>query len=187
MTAYFESLAAQFTNPVTAVAQSIGFIQMFLGFFVFRNISRRSSISIKAVCDGLASVHFALLGQWTGCTVCGINVARGICFSQRDIKKWASGIYMPILFLLLTVGGSLFGWTGWESLLPMLGSCLAVLGYWCRDTHYLRLFNLFGIGLWTVYSVITLSVSTVLGNMVYITSILLTMLRVAKNKEENNE
>ena len=51
----------------------------------------------------------------------------------------------------------------------------------------LLLFNLFGIGLWTVYSVITLSVSTVLGNMVYITSILLTMLRVAKNKEENNE
>lgn len=188
MIAYFESLAAQFTNPVTAIAQCVGFVQMFLGFFVFRNISRRASISIKAVCDALAAIHFALLGQWTGCVVCGINVSRGLCFSQRGIRKWASGIYMPVIFCILTVGGSLLSWTGWESLLPMAGSCLAVIGYWCKDTGRLRLFNLGGISLWLIYSVITLSVSSILGNIVYICSILLTILRLArKNKETDHD
>mgnify|MGYP003293961540 CR=1 FL=1 len=179
---YFYEVAQQFTNPVTAVAQIIGFGYMILGFFVFRNISRNASITIKAVCDALAAIHFALLGQWTGCIVCTINIGRGICFSQKGKKKWASALYIPILFILLTIGGSLLGWTGWESLLPMIGSCLAVVGYWCKDTKYLRLFNLAGISLWLVYGIITLSVSTIIGNVVYITSILITMVRVAHHK-----
>ena len=180
MIQYFQELAQQFTHPVTAIAQCIGFVQVFLGFFVFRNVSRKTSIGIKSVCDGLAAVHFAMLGQWTGCVVCGINVGRGICFSQRGQRKWASGLYMPILFILLTIGGSLLGWTGWESLLPMAGSCLAVIGYWCKDTAKLRLFNLAGISLWLVYNVIVMSVSSVFSNVVYITSILLTILRLAR-------
>jgi len=186
MIEYFENLAAQFAHPYTAVAQMIGFAFMILGFFAFRNISRNATITIKAICDTLAVVHFAMLGQWTGSVVCGVNIARGICFSQRGVRKWASGIYMPVIFVALTIGGSLLGWTGWESLLPMVGSCLAVIGYWCKDTKKLRLFNLIGISLWLVYGIITLSVSTMIGNAVYIVSILLTMIRVARNKEESN-
>ena len=175
---YFQDLAQQFTHPVTAIAQCIGFVQVILGFFVFRNVSRRTSITIKAVCDFLAATHFALLGQWTGCAVCSVNIARGVCFSQKGRKIWASGVYMPILFCALTVVTSLFSWTGLESLLPMIGSCLAVIGYWCKDTAKLRLFNLAGISLWLIYGIVTLSMSTIVGNVVYITSILITMIRV---------
>lgn len=183
MEAYFQSLAQQFTQPVTAIAQCIGFAQMLLGFFVFRNISRNASIRIKAVCDGLAAIHFALLGQWTGGTVCAVNVGRGICFTQKGRSAWASGIHMPLIFCALTVGSSLLSWTGMESLLPMAGSCLAVVGYWQKDTRYLRLYNLAGISLWLIYGVITMSVSTVIGNIIYITSILITMIRAALKKE----
>lgn len=179
---YFQDLAAQFVSPVTAIAQIIGFVQMFLGFFVFRNISRKATITIKAFCDGLAAIHFALLGQWTGCTICGINIARGICFSQKDRRAWATGVYMPILFCLLTIGGSLLSWSGYISLLPMIGSCLAVIGYWCQDTRNLRMFNLIGISCWLVYSICTLSISTMISNLIYIISILITMFRLANRK-----
>ena len=90
---------------------------------------------------------------------------------------------MPILFLVLTVGGSLLGWTGWESILPMVGSCLAVMGYWCKDTAKLRLFNLVGISLWLIYGVIVMSVPTIIADLVYIISILLTMIRTHVKKE----
>lgn len=185
MIEYFQNLGAQFANPYTAIAQLIGFGFMILGFFVFRNISRNATIAIKTVCDGLAAVHFAMLGQWTGCIVNGINIGRGICFAQRGKRKWASGLYMPILFIILTIGGSLLGWTGWESILPMVGSCLAVMGYWCKNTAMLRLFNLVGISLWLVYGVIVMSVPTIIGDVVYIVSILLTMIRTHIQKEES--
>ena len=57
-----------------------------------------------------------------------------------------------------------------------------MIGYWCKDTRQLRLFNLIGISLWLVYGILTLSVSTILGNVVYITSILITMIRTRGEK-----
>ena len=47
-----------------------------------------------------------------------------------------------------------------------------------KDTAKLRLFNLAGISLWLIYGIFTLSMSTIVGNVVYITSILITMIRV---------
>ena len=186
MKAYFSELAGQFTQPVTAIAQILGFIPLILGFFIFRNISRKTSIAIKAVSDFISAIHFLLLSQWTGCVINGINTFRGVCFAQRDRYTWASGSWMPILFCVMTVAGSALGWTGPESLLPMLGSCLAVIGYWCDEPGLLRKFNFAGIFLWTVYGVISFSVPTVVGNIISLTSIVITELRSVREKKEEN-
>lgn len=186
METYFAELAAQFTRPVTAIAQVLGFIPIILGFFIFRNISRRTSIAIKAGSDFISAIHFLLLGQWTGCVINGINTLRGICFAQRGKYTWASGIWMPILFCAATVAGTCLGWTGPESLLPMIGSCLAVIGYWCKEPKHLRKFNFAGIFLWTIYGVITFSVPTVVGNIISLTSIVITELRMMRQKKEED-
>ncbi len=182
MIQYFEELAAQFQNPVTAVAQVLGLIPVLLGFFIFRNVRRNTSIVIKAVSDFLSAVHFLLLGEATGCAINFVNTFRGICFAQKGRHQWASGIWMPIAFCLFTTVSTLISWTGWESLLPLLGSCLAVVGYWCKKPRHLRRFNFAGIFLWTVYGVITLSVPTMVGNIISLTSIALTEIRTAQKK-----
>lgn len=182
MTAYLQELAASFTNPVTAIAQILGLIPVVLGFFIFRNINRTTSITIKAASDFLSAVHFLLLGAPTGCAINFVNTLRGICFAQKGRKQWASGIWMPILFCAATMVSTLIGWSGHISLLPMAGSCLAVVGYWCTEPRHLRRFNFAGIFLWTVYGVITLSVPTMVGNAISLTSIVLTEIRTARKK-----
>ena len=186
MVAYFQNLAGQFTNPVTAIAQVMGFIPMILGFFVFYFNDRKKAIGIKAVCDGLFVAHFSLLNQWTGAAVCAVNVLRGLMFGQRGKNKYLSMLWVPMLICTLTVGGSLLGWTGLESLLPMVGSVLAVIGYWCNDTRLLRRFNFAGISLWLVYGFITLSVPTIIGNCVYLISIARTELTLLIEKRKAN-
>ena len=175
---YFQELAAQFTHPVTATAQILGFIPVILGYFIFRYNNRIVSITIKAVSDFMSAVHFLLLGQVTGCAINCVNTVRGVCFAQKGRQKWASGIYMPILFCVFTVGCSLLSWNGLLSLLPMLGSCLAVIGYWCKDTSALRRFNFAGIFLWLIYGIFTFSVPTMVGNVISLFSIIKTELRV---------
>lgn len=180
MSAYLEALMAQFSHPVTAVAQALGLVPVVLGFFIFRNVKRNTSIFIKAVSDFLSAVHFFLLGEATGCVINCINTARGICFAQKGRRAWASGLWMPIGFCALTAVGSALGWTGWESLLPLLGSCLAVVGYWCAEPKLLRRFNFAGIFLWLIYGVITFSVPTMVGNVISLASILKTELTAKK-------
>jgi len=179
MTAYFEQLAASFTHPVTAIAQILGFVPVILGFFIFRNVSRRTSIVIKAVSDFLSAVHFLLLGAPTGCAINAVNTLRGICFAQKGRQKWADGIWMPILFCCATAVSTALSWAGLISLLPLFGSCLAVVGYWCSKPSHLRRFNFAGIFLWTIYGFITLSVPTIVGNTISLISIVKTEITTA--------
>ena len=131
MTAYFEELAASFTHPVTAVAQILGFIPVVLGFFIFRNVRRGTSIALKATSDFISAVHFFLLSAPTGCAINVVNTVRGFFFAQKGRKKWASGIWIPIVFCFATALSTALSWAGFISILPLLGSCLAVVGYWC--------------------------------------------------------
>lgn len=180
MSNYFQELAASFSHPVTAIAQCLGFIPVVLGFFVFRNISRRASIVIKAASDFLAAVHFLLLGAITGSAINFINTARDICFAQKGRQKWASGIWMPAIFCGLTAVGSILSWTGLISLLPLLGSCLAVVGYWCSDPKKLRAFNFVGIFLWLIYCIQTFSLPSIVGNSISLFSIVRTEWKLRK-------
>ena len=188
MLAYFRDIAEQFTTPVTAIAQILGFIPVILGFFVFYVNDRKKTLAIKAVCDGLFVVHFFLLSQWTGGAVSIVNALRGVAFSQKGRYRWSSNLFLPILFCLLTIGGSVLGWTGIKSLLPMFGSCLAVVGYWCNEPGLLRKFNFAGISLWLIYGILTLSVPTIINNTVYLVSIARTEIAILlkKLKEKRN-
>lgn len=180
MTAYLQEMAASFSHPVTAIAQILGFIPVFLGFFIFRNVSRRTSIAIKAVSDFISALHFLLLNAATGCAINFVNTARGICFAQKGKRAWASGIWMPILFCIATTVSTVIGWTGLLSLLPLVGSCLAVIGYWCSDPSHLRRFNFAGIFLWLIYGIIVFSLPTIVGNTISLISIVKTELTVKR-------
>ena len=184
MKAYLQQLTSDFRDPVTAGAQILGLVMMLVGFFVFCFRDRRKIIGAKAVCDLGFAIHFFLLGQWTGGAVCTVNIFRGLLFSQRGRCRWADSPVLPAIFLLLTVASSLLAWTGPISLLPMVGSCLALIGYWCTDTGRLRKLNFAGIGLWLIYSVIILSVSSAINNLIYLISIIRTEIIVYKEKKE---
>lgn len=179
---YLQELAAQFANPVTAIAQILGFIPVILGYFIFHYNNRIVSITIKGIADFISAVHFLMLGQVTGCAINCVNTFRGICFAQKGHYQWASGVHMPIIFCLFTVASSLVGWNGLISLFPMLGSCLAVIGYWCKDPSHLRRFNFGGIFLWLIYGILTFSVPTMVGNVISLFSIIATEVRINKEK-----
>ena len=182
MTDYFRSLAEQFTNPVTAIAQILGFIPLILCWFTFRVKKRSSSLVIKAISDLLSAVHFFMLGQPTGGSICLVNTVRGAIFYQKGKRAWANGIYLPIIFCIATIISSLIGWTGPESLLPMIGSCLAVVGFWQTSPSRLRRFNFVGMFLWLIYGFITLSVMTIVSNLISLTSIAVSEIKELRKK-----
>lgn len=184
MLEYVKELLPRFSDPIFLIAQIIGLIPLILGWFVFRAKSRKTTILLKATADGLSVIHFFMLSQWTGSVINVINTFRDVIFAQKGRFRWASGIYLPILFCCVTVGSSLFSWTGPESLLPMTGSCLAVIGYWQTNPKHLRRFNFAGIFLWFVYGILVFSLSAIIGNIIYMTSIITTEIRTAKEEKK---
>ena len=173
--------ATEFADPVNAVAQIVGFIPVILAYFVFVFNDRKKIIAFKASSDLLWALHFLLLGEMTGCIINLINVIRNIIVSQRN-RKWLSGSVIPILFCGITAIATLLSWDGVKSIFPLVGSCLAVVGFWCNDTHNIRKFNLPAVLLWLIYGLITGSVSTIVCNLMSISSILAAELKVLNEK-----
>ncbi len=161
------------SEPIYFIGQLVGFIPLILAFVTF-SLSKREHILVsKTLSDLLSAVHFFLIGEVVGGAVCIVNTGRGFVFYNKG-KRWASGIYIPIVFSILTLLTTLVRWQGWYTLLPAVGSVLAVVGFWCNRPRLVRLFNLPAVTLWLIYSIITESISATLINIISIISIIVT-------------
>ena len=175
------------SDPVRFAGQLVGFIPLILSFITF-SLSKRGHILISKTFSDLTSVvHFFLLGEVVGGAVCIVNTARGIIFYNKG-KKWASGIYIPIIFCIATLLTTLLQWKGWYTVLPAVGSVLAVIGFWCNRPRLVKLFNLPAVTLWLIYSIIIMSISATIINIISIITILISMVRelVGYVKQKNN-
>ena len=152
-------------------AQLIGFIPLILSLITF-TLSKREHILISKLFSDLTSaIHFFMLGQGTGGAICTVNTARDFVFYHKS-KRWASHVSVPIIFGVLTLISSIIQWQGVYSLLPTIGSLLAIVGLWFSDPRKVKLINLPAIALWLIYSIIVGSISTTLINVISIMTII---------------
>ena len=162
-----------FSDPVYAVAQIVGLVSLSLSIFTFLSSERNRVFVVKITTDILWAIHYLLLGELVGGAIAAVNSVRNVIFSQKGKRSWAShNIILPI-FCLLTILSVFLRWSGPYSLLPVFGSLLATVGYWCGNTKNIRKFNAPAFILWMAYGVAVGSVFTVLCNLFSFTSIVI--------------
>ena len=188
MDEFFTSIKEFFTldpsEPISFIGQLVGFIPLLLAFVTFSLSKRKHILISKTLSDFISAAHFFLLGEVVGGAVCIVNTGRGLVFYNKG-KKWASGIYVPIVFSILTLLTTLIRWQGWYTLLPAVGSVLAVIGFWCNRPRLVKLFNLPAVTLWLIYSIITESISATLINIISIASIVVSIIiELVKNNSK---
>lgn len=188
---FYDELIKFFTldmsSPTEFAGQLVGFIPLILSFITFSLAKREHILISKTLSDLTSVVHFFLLGEVVGGAVCLVNTGRGIVFYNKG-KKWASGIYIPIIFSAITMLTTLLQWKGWYTVLPAVGSVLAVIGFWCNRPRLVKLFNLPAVTLWLIYSIIIVSISSTIINVISIVTILISIIRefVAHIKAKSN-
>lgn len=170
-------------SPRTIAAHAVGFVALTVAVFVFLLKRRRHIIAAKLATDAIYSIHFALLGSYTASAINLIGVLRGAVFYNKE-RKWASSRAWCIFFVLLTLGSSALTWAGAISLLPAVGSSLAVVGLWSSSTLRLRILNLAGITLWLIYTVIIFSPAAIICNVIYVTTIIISLVKEIKETRQ---
>ena len=158
-------------------AHVISFIALGVAFLVYMLKKRSHIILAKLMTDAAYAVHFILLGQFTAASVNTVNIGRGIVFYNRGSKKWASSNLWCVFFVVVTLGCAVFTWRGPISLMPTVGSSLAVIGTWSTNTLVLRSFNLAGVSLWFVYSILAFSPASMICNAIYIVTLIISIVR----------
>ena len=79
------------------LGEALGFIAIFIGFFVFQQKDRKKLLRTKLICDILWATHFGLIGAFSGMAISVVAAFRAITFSsiRRDENR------KSILFLFL--------------------------------------------------------------------------------------
>ena len=163
-------------DPV-AVGQILGLLLSAVGIYVFYAKTRRRILISKLVCDIGFCIQQILLGAATGALIQAIAACREVVFYHRHSKKWASYRFWLYLFVALMGLSPILTWAGPISLLPAIGSIVAVFAFYCEQPHHIRILGLLATIPWFVYSVILSNYGIALNTAFQIVSALLGLVR----------
>ena len=162
-------------------AQVFGFAAMGTAISMYQFKKHKTIMLLMVLCSSLWCLHYACLGLVTPIVMNVINVLRAVVFSQKE-KKWASGNYIPVLFVLASVAAVILTWDGAWSLLPCVASVCATAGNWQSDTQRLRLLTIPVCLCWFAYNLVNRSVAGMANETFVLVSVLVGLARYRKTK-----
>ena len=142
-------------SPLFIASQILGLCLCIISFFIYYLKKREHILITKLISDVLCVIQQAMVGASTGAMINGIAVARELIFYNRGRKKWASHIVWLFVFIGAMGISPVLTWQGPISILPAIGSSLAVMAFYCKRPTHTRIFGLFAQTLWLIYTVVT--------------------------------
>lgn len=166
------------------IAQGVGFCGMLLAFWSFQQNKREKITFLQMIASCVWTLHFGLLGAFSGMAMNAIGIARGYVFSKKG-TPWASHAFWPYLFSALSVACCLATWESWFSLLPTVAMVVSSFGLWADNPRTVRLLNLPGSWMWLAYNLLSVSWAGIITECFNTASIVIAMLRFdRKNKKK---
>ena len=159
------------------IGQVVGLLPLGISIFVYLYNDRKKTLWFKLISDLLWTLHFILLGQWTGAVINAICILRGGLYLQKERWRWVASLWTPIGFLIVSAIGTLISANGWISLLPLIGSGLAVFGMWCTKPRVMRYFNMPAVTLWLIYGIAIRSWAVIISNSIFLVTQLAAWIR----------
>lgn len=157
------------------LVQIIGFVAVGFSFAIFQVNNRKKMLMIM-ICAGLLyTVHFFLLGAFTGAAINLVGVFRNYAFHR--LKPHKHSWLMPGFFILLFIIVSIWTWQGFISLLPLGGAVSGTIAFWQTNTKHIRRLALIASPLWFTYNLISGSYPGMIVEIVMLTSNLIGMFR----------
>jgi len=144
------------------IAQIIGFAAIFESLLIYASTKRRNIILFKLISDVMWLANFLLLGAFTGALLNAIAILREITFAQREKHAFFRHRAFLFIFLAITAASAPLTWAGAKSLLPAIGSMIAVFSFFTLSTRLARYTGFMAQIFWLIYNILLLNYSGIL-------------------------
>lgn len=165
-----EIFATFFTNPI---AQTFGFLAMFVWFFWYTTTSDVRTVKIFSLANIIWSTHFLLMGNFWALGATIISLARLLLSLKyrRNMKVLISVVCITILFGIITYDGNMI------SILPLLATAVSSYGYFFLEKIWLRLMLWFVSICWFTYHLWTGSIAGLINEIIMLFTLCITIYR----------
>lgn len=175
---------------MNTIAQILGFLGFLLAVISFQAKTRKGILFFQMLCGFSFTLHFLILGAYTGCALNILSSLRSVVFYNNN-KRWASSPAWPYAFALLFILTGVFTWEGLVTLLPVLACLIYTVTLYMDNPKTVRKFIWIGSPCWIVYNVIKGSYGGILTEVFAMLSIFTAIYRydvmpaMRKRKEES--
>lgn len=159
------------------IAQIIGFFGLICCMTAYQMKTQKKIVTVQIVSCTFFTIHFLMLGAYTGALMNFIAAVRSVVFANKD-KKWGKSNWWIVFFSLVCIVAVAFSWEGAKSLLPMAGMVLTTISWGIEKANLVRLISLPSSPLWIVYNFISSSMAGVLTEVFVMISIITAMIRL---------
>lgn len=158
------------------LVQLIGFVGLGLSVLAFQFNKRSSILKLQTFAALMYTVHFFLLGAFTGSGANAITALRNHVY-QKTGKRWRTWL-IPTFFGLVFLIVGVLTWQGWLTLLPIVSSLGGVVAYWQSSPRVIRSVELLlGPPLWIIYNIASHSYPGIILEIFLLTSTLVGIYR----------
>lgn len=161
---------------VNTIAQILGYIAMGLNLIIYSRNKRKSIITFLMISACFFTVHYFLLGAYTGSALNLICVLRSAVFLNND-KKWAKSKFWLWFFIAVCALSGVLTFKAWYSILPPIGMILSTISNWMKSETKIRLITLPSSPCWLIYNIINHSVAGIITECIVMTSLLISIIR----------
>ena len=159
-------------------AQIVGVIGILSAALIFQQKTRKGLMITKLISDVIWTLHYLLLGAYSGMAICIVAVFRELIFMNRGKYKWASHVIWPIIFASAALGTAAFTWDGPICILPAAASAVSVIAFWIGKPRLSRILAFPIAAAMVIYDVSTGSYAGIINEAIGITSAAIGIIRL---------
>ncbi len=169
------------------LAQIIGFGGTALTIIAYQQSKRKNILLCTVISASLFTVHFILLGAYTGAVMNFFAGLRSLVF-MNNTKPWAkSKIWVGVFMVIYTVA-CIVTWDKWYSVLPLIAMLLTTVSNWLQSERKIRFLTFPNSPCWLVYNILNNSVAGIITEIFVMSSLIIAIIRYdlikPKKKEE---
>lgn len=143
----------------------------------YQQKSHKNILAFQMVSGLLFTVHYLLLGAYTGAIMNLLGALRSLVYSNRG-KKWSSSIAWPIGFSIAFLISGILTWDNVFSVFPLIAMLMSSIVLWIEQPKINRILSLPTSGCWLIYNIKTLSYPGIITEIFVLSSIVIGIIRL---------
>lgn len=161
--------------------QAIGFIGAVFFIISYQMRSNRALFLFQLIGCLIFTAQFLIMDAYTGALSLIINVLRNLLLLKINDWAWVKSKVTLSAILAMLTAVTVYTWTGWLSLLPLLSVGITSIGYWTNNAQKIRLSQMFGSPCTLVYDALIHSCGGVMNESIALVSIIVSVCRFGWN------
>lgn len=150
------------------IAQFIGIIAVAISLSIFQVNNRDKMLIIGTIAALFYSVHFFMLGAFTGAALNLVGAARSYMFFKFKPNKRHT--WVLLMFMVISAIATYLTWQGAISLFAFAGTNIGAFAAWHTKPKYIRRWALLAPPLWFVHNAVSGSYPGMIVEVIMFTS-----------------